>query len=49
MGGKRVNWTDELVHHRDHNKENNDIKNLQIVSRAEHIIIHTPRLNTGTY
>ena len=30
----------ELVHHRDGNKKNNDIKNLLITSHEEHIIIH---------
>ena len=32
--------TEEMVHHIDGNPENNDIKNLQIVSRAEHKRIH---------
>lgn len=36
---------DEIVHHKDMNWENNSIENLQIVSRAEHVRIHKPRLN----
>lgn len=32
--------SDEIVHHIDHNFQNNDLSNLQIVTRAEHIKIH---------
>lgn len=32
--------SDELVHHIDENPHNNDISNLQIVTRAEHARIH---------
>jgi len=32
--------SDEIVHHKDHNKHNNDPSNLQIVTRAEHARIH---------
>lgn len=31
---------DEIIHHIDGNKHNNDINNLQIVTRAEHARIH---------
>ena len=30
----------EIIHHKDHNKLNNDIANLQILTRAEHNRIH---------
>ena len=36
--------SDEIVHHKDGNKQNNDISNLEIVTRAEHINIHRAQL-----
>lgn len=33
-------FDDEYVHHKDHNKKNNDLENLQVVSRSEHRKIH---------
>lgn len=35
----------EHVHHRDGNRSNNDIANLQIVSRGEHTSLHTRGLD----
>lgn len=37
--------SDEIVHHKDGNKRNNDISNLEIVTRAEHINIHRTELH----
>ena len=34
---------DEIVHHRNMDKSDNKIENLQIMTRAEHIIKHDPR------
>lgn len=31
---------DEVVHHIDHNRNNNDISNLQLMSRSEHTSFH---------
>jgi hypothetical protein len=39
--------SDEIIHHKDKNKLNNDISNLEIVSRSEHINIHRDDLNQG--
>jgi hypothetical protein len=39
--------SDEIVHHIDGNKLNNDPSNLQIVTRAEHIRIHKDDLLSG--
>ena len=36
--------SDEIVHHKDGNKLNNAIENLEIVTRAEHINIHRDSL-----
>lgn len=36
----RILRDDEIVHHIDENKLNNDINNLQIMTRSEHNIIH---------
>lgn len=33
----------ELVHHIDHNKSNNEITNLEIMTRSEHSSIHNPK------
>lgn len=33
----------EVVHHKNHNKQDNRIENLQIVTRAEHVKIHPPK------
>ena len=33
----------EIVHHIDENKKNNDISNLQLTTRAEHIKIHATK------
>lgn len=30
----------ELVHHKDGNKRNNDISNLEITTRSEHLVLH---------
>lgn len=32
----------EVIHHKDHNSINNSIFNLEIMSRADHVITHTP-------
>lgn len=32
--------SDEIVHHIDGNKHNNDIANLQLVTRSEHARLH---------
>lgn len=32
--------SDEIVHHKDHNRANNDISNLEIMTRAEHTRLH---------
>ena len=37
--------SDEIVHHIDHDKTNNDISNLMIVTRAEHIRLHKKELH----
>lgn len=39
----------EIVHHKDMNKLNNDINNLQIVSRSEHIKLHQDYLKKCQY
>lgn len=31
---------DEVVHHKDHNKFNNDISNLQLMTHKEHSLLH---------
>ncbi len=36
-----------VVHHVDHNPLNDDIQNLQLLTRAEHIAIHRGQLNEG--
>lgn len=32
--------SDQVVHHIDHNPLNNDISNLQVMTRAEHLVHH---------
>lgn len=36
---------DELVHHKDGNKHNNHISNLEVVTRSEHMKIHNETRN----
>jgi HNH endonuclease len=36
----RALTSDEVVHHIDHNPLNNDISNLQVMTRAEHLVHH---------
>lgn len=31
---------DEIVHHKDHNRANNDISNLEVMTRSEHSRLH---------
>ena len=41
---------EEIIHHIDGNGENNEIDNLQIMTRAEHAELHTKqRWSTGTF
>lgn len=36
----RILNSDEVVHHKDHNKKNNDISNLEILNRVYHVKLH---------
>ena len=38
--GRKLN-KDEVVHHVDNNRKNNDIKNLKVMTRVEHSRYHT--------
>lgn len=40
----RLLTSSEIVHHRDENTLNDDVANLQIVTRAEHIAMHRAKL-----
>lgn len=42
----RMLTDDEEIHHIDRNPHNNDISNLQLVTKEEHRKIHSIRLNT---
>ena len=35
--------SDEVVHHKDEDKHNNKIENLEVMSRAEHTRLHTTK------
>lgn len=37
----RTLGVDEVVHHKDGDKTNNDIENLEVISRSEHSRLHT--------
>lgn len=37
--GRKLN-TGEVVHHKDQNKTNNDLSNLELMTHAEHTILH---------
>lgn len=39
--------SDEIVHHKDGNKLNNSIENLEILTRSEHINLHRPELEAA--
>ena len=38
---------DEVIHHKDHNKKNNAITNLELMTRAEHMHEHRKQLAEG--
>lgn len=38
----RLLTADEIVHHKDENKLNNVIENLEVMSRADHLKLHRP-------
>lgn len=40
---------DEIVHHKDMNKLNNDISNLEILTRSEHTKLHNEYLKKCQY
>lgn len=40
---------EEIVHHKDLNKTNNDISNLQIVTASEHTKIHSMLIGGGLH
>ena len=40
---------EEIVHHKDLNKTNNDISNLQIVTASEHTKIHSMLMGGGLH
>ena len=44
--GRKLN-SNEIVHHKDGNKLNNDINNLEILTRSEHIKLHKEDLKRG--
>jgi hypothetical protein len=39
--GNRLPRADELIHHRDENKQNNRLSNLQLITRSEHGVLHS--------
>jgi hypothetical protein len=45
--GRKLN-IDEIVHHKDGNKLNNNISNLELMTREEHSSIHGGKLNRDT-
>lgn len=48
----RYLMTDEIVHHKDGNKSNNDLENLELMSRGKHSKHHTanlPRSKMGRF
>ena len=38
---------DEVVHHINHNKQDNRIENLQLMTRSEHMKLHMTKLTSG--
>lgn len=39
----------EVVHHRDGNKSNNSIDNLQLMSQSDHARLHSPEMHAARY
>lgn len=40
---------DEVVHHRDGNRSNNDPANLELMTQAEHTRLHLPEMHAARY
>ena len=40
--GRFLHPTKEIIHHKDEDKLNNTIENLEITNRASHILLHSP-------
>lgn len=40
---------DEIVHHIDENKSNNDPSNLEVMSQSEHARLHAPAMHQARY
>lgn len=41
--------SDELVHHRDRNKQNNELANLELTTRSDHAREHLSEMRTARY
>ena len=39
--------SDEIVHHINHNRADNRPENLELVTRAQHLLLHFPELLAG--
>ena len=46
--GRSLN-SDEVVHHKDGNRRNNDLNNLEVMTRAEHLQHHRPSYKKRTW
>lgn len=49
VNGKRYLSKEYVVHHKDHNRKNNDVSNLVVLTKEEHVKLHAREHHTDSY
>lgn len=49
VDGKRYLSKDYVVHHKDHNRQNNDVSNLVVLTKEDHVKLHAAEHSADSY